>query len=150
MRNKNRFYTRNIILYALQKLFLCCLMIVVGILANPVFAATAIYKCKDKNGRVVFSQQATCQKPERINYSQKQLVDRKKEEEERKREEALEKQQEQCDDAKATLKVYQKADFLTKTVIKNGKSVKVRLTAEEAKKTIQDAKDEVEYWCQDL
>ncbi len=114
------------------------------------FAKSTIYKCKDERGRIVFSQQAACEHPEMVNYGKKKLADKLKEAEEKKQQEALAKQQKQCRLAKATLKSYQRAGFLTKTVIKDGKSIKVRLTEEEVKQAIDEAREEVAYWCDEL
>lgn len=122
---------------------LCCLLI------SSSYAKNTIYKCKDDNGRTIFSQQAACSEPEMVNYSAKRLADKKKQENLNKQKNVNEKRQTQCNEAKATSLSYERAPFLTKTVYDDGKAVKVRLSKEDADQARSDAKSEVGYWCKE-
>jgi len=110
-------------------------------------AKSAIYKCLDEYGRPIFSQQATCTKPETVNYTSKQLADKQKEKQIKERKAANNKQKEQCKQAKATHTLYKRAPFLTKQIISDGKEIKIRLSKEEAEQAVTDAQQEVDYWC---
>ena len=111
------------------------------------FAKSTIFKCLDEFGRPIFSQQATCAKPETVNYSSKQLADKKKKQQEQKRQSADAKQKEQCNEAETTLASYKRAPFLTKMIVSDGKEIKIRLNKQEAQQAIADAEQEMGYWC---
>jgi len=110
-------------------------------------AKSAIYKCLDEYGRPIFSQQATCKKPETVNYTSKQLADKQKQQQVQKQKDADSKQKEQCEQAKATHLSYKRAPFLTRPILTDGKEIKIRLSKEEAEKAIEEAQQEVDYWC---
>jgi hypothetical protein len=110
-------------------------------------AKSAIYKCLDEYGRPIFSQQATCTKPETVNYTSKQLADKQKEKQDKQQKDADDKQKEQCSQAKATHSSYKRAPFLTKSIQSDGKVIRIRLSKEEVQQAIEDAQQEVDYWC---
>ncbi|MFK5984271.1 MAG: hypothetical protein QM479_02430 [Pseudomonadota bacterium] len=132
----------------MKKITLTLLIISFLLFLNPlVFAKSTIYKCLDEFGRPIFSQQATCAKPETVNYSSKQLADKKKKLEVEKRKSEELKQQQQCHEAKTIYNSYKRAPFLTKMILSDGKEIKVRLSKEEAKLAITEAEQEKDYWC---
>ncbi len=111
------------------------------------FAKSTIFKCFDDLGRPIFSQQASCDKPETLNYSSKKQAKNQKKLQEKKKLTAEQQKKQQCADAKTTHSSYKRAPFLTKQVQMEGKIIKVRLTKEEAQQAIADAEQEIEYWC---
>lgn len=135
--------------HCLSILFLTMLSLTMLSLTTVSFAKSTIFKCLDEFGRPIFSQQATCDKPDTVNYSSKQQAKKQKQQQRDKQQLAHEKKKKQCDEAKATHESYKRAPFLTKQVVSEGKNIKVRLTKEEAQQAISDAMDEVEYWCKD-
>ena len=110
-------------------------------------AKSTIFKCLDEFGRPIFSQQATCAKPETVNYSSKQLADKQKKQQEQKKQSAEAKLKEQCNEAITTLASYKRAPFLTKMTVSDGKEIKIRLSKQEAQQAIADAEQEMDYWC---
>jgi hypothetical protein len=134
-----------------MKTFLLAFFIISNFyLMSSSFAKSTIFKCLDELGRPIFSQQASCDKPDMINYSSKKQAKKQKELQEKKKVTAEQKLQQQCTDAKRTHASYKQAPFLTKQVQMDGKTIKIRLTTEEAQKAISDAEHEIEYWCKKL
>ena len=109
-----------------------------------VYAKSEIYKCTDQFGRPTYTTQPSCDNPETVGKRKKD-----KKNVDKKNKLVDDNRKKLCAEAQETLKSYKSAPFLTKTVKNNeGKSIKVRLSKQEREQTIQDSKDEVDYWCQ--
>ena len=119
--------------------------------SNQVFAALEIFKCLDKYGRPTYSHsKIECENPEIMSISAKKIKDKASSQAKKtKNELEVSNRKTQCIKYRQLLKAYTKSPFLTKSVVKNGKSTKIRLSNEEKEKELLDAQSNVDYWCKD-
>lgn len=123
--------------------FISIIALTVLLLNFQAAAAPKVYKCLDKYGRPTYSTLSTCNDPTQVTLKkhQKKVTTQKKVKIKNKE---LTKE---CKKAKRELVSYTKARFLTKTVIIDDKPQVKRLSAEEKAEAIDNAQENVKYWC---
>lgn len=131
----------------MKRIFLAIFMFLNFSLFYSSSATSGIFKCLDSEGQVIYSQQATCDKPDTVKYKSKKEKTKKKKQSQQKRLTKEQKKQQRCKEAKESYASYKQAPFLTKQVQFDGKTIKVRLTKEESDKAVSEIQQEKEYWC---